>query len=43
MSQLQGARRLLNIHKATAVLHGDDDFQADLAQVGAGWVAVVGG
>jgi hypothetical protein len=37
VGQLQVARRLLNIHKALAALHADEDFQADAAQVR--WVA----
>lgn len=32
ISQLQAARKLLNIHKALAALHGDEDFQGDAAQ-----------
>ena len=34
IAQLQAARRLLNIQKAMAALHADDDFQGDIAQVG---------
>jgi len=34
IAQLQAARRLLNIQKAMAALHADEDFQADIAQVG---------
>lgn len=35
IAQLQAARRLLNIQKAMAALHADEDFQGDIAQVGA--------
>lgn len=33
IAQLQAARRLLNIQKAMAALHSDEDFQADISQV----------
>ncbi|PRW33536.1 Cellulose synthase [Chlorella sorokiniana] len=32
IEHLQAARRLLNIQKAMAALHSDEDFQADIAQ-----------
>ena len=38
IAQLAAARRLLNLHKAQAALHADEDFQADVRQVrGCGW------
>ena len=33
MTALQATRKLLNIHKALAALHADDDFQGDIPQV----------
>ena len=33
IAQLRAARCLLNIQKAMAALHTDEDFQADIAQV----------
>jgi hypothetical protein len=33
MAQLAATRCLLNIHKAQAALHADEEFQADAQQV----------
>jgi len=41
VGQLQATRKVLNIHKALAALHADEDFQGDLAQVGWGRVGGV--